>query len=113
MRIEQLQETGHGPFDGDGVALVQVPTQLEGLVDGVAEVAFTHLAQPLGQIVHNQAVLVGEKFRTHLGNFPARNVGMKAVEEGGVDHGFRKRGKQMTGLHQGIDRLVDVANKDH
>jgi hypothetical protein len=97
----------------DRIALVQVTAQLEILVDRVAEVALPHLTEPFGQVVDDQAVLVGEKLRPHLRDFPAGNIGMKSVEERRVDHDVWKRRKQVARLDQGVDRLVDVADEDH
>ena len=100
-------------LDGNGVPLVQVAAQLEIPVDRIAEGPLAHLAQPFGQVVHDQAVPMGEKLRAHLRDFPAGNVGVEAVEERRVDHRFGERGKQVTGLHQGIDWLVNVADEHH
>ena len=69
-------------LDGNRVPLVQVATQLEILVDGITEVALPHLPQPLGQIVHDEAVLVREELRPHFRNLPAGDVGVEAVKEG-------------------------------
>lgn len=113
VRADQLEQAGDGSAHGDGVALVEVVAELEPLVDRVGEVALAHLAQVLGQIVDDQAVLVGEELRAHLRDLPARHIGMEPVEEGRVDHGLGKRGEQMAGLHQGFDGLVDVAHEDH
>ena len=100
-------------FDGNRIPLVQVTAQLEILVDGIAEVALPHLTQPLGQIVHDEAILVREELRPHLGNLPAWDICMEAVEESRVDHRLREWGEEMTRLHQRIDRLVDIANEHH
>ena len=111
--IQQLQQPGRGAPHGDGVALVQVAAELEPAVDGVGEVALAHLAHELGQIVGDQAVLVGEELRAHLRHLPAGDVGVEAIEEGGVDHALRERRQQVAGLHQRVHRLVDVADEDH
>ena len=100
-------------LDGDRVPLVQVTAQLEVLVDRVAEVPLPHLPQPLGEVVHDQAVLVREELGPHLRDFPAGDVGVEAVEEGRVDHRLGERGEQVARLHQRIHRLVDVADEDH
>ena len=83
------------------------------LVDRIAEVPLPHLPQPLGEVVHDQAVLVREELGPHLRDFPAGDVGVEAVEEGRVDHRLRERGEQVARLDQRIDRLVDVADEDH
>ena len=111
--VEQLQQAGNRVLDGNRVPLVQVPAQLEVLVDRIAEVPLPHLPHPLGQIIHDQAVLVGEELGPHLGDFPAGDVGVEAVEEGRVDHRLGERGQQVARLHQRIHRLVDVADEDH
>ena len=113
MRVEQFQQAGNGVLDGNRVPLVQVPAQLEELIDRIAEGPLPHLPHPFGQIVHDQAVLVREELGPHLRDFPAGNVGVEAVEEGRVDHRFWERGKQVARLDQRIDRLVDVADEDH
>ena len=38
---------------------------------------------------------------------------MEAIKECRVDHRLGKRSKKMAGLHKCIDRLIDVADKDH
>ena len=111
--VQQLQQSRNGVLDGNRIPLVQITPQLEILVDGIAEVALPHLPQPLGQIVHDEAILVREELRPHLGNLPARDIGMEAVEESRVDHCLRERGEEMARLHQSIDRLVDVADEYH
>ena len=113
VRVEQLQQAGDRVLDGDGVPLVQVTAQLEILVDGIAEVPLSHLPHPLGEVVHDQTVLVREELGPHLRDFPAGNVGVEAVEEGRVDHGLGERGEQVARLDQRVHRLVDVADEDH
>jgi hypothetical protein len=72
-----------------------------------------HLAQVLGQVIDDQAVLVGEELRAHLRDLPARHIGVEAVEEGRVDHHLGERRQQVAGLDQRLDALVDVADEDH
>ena len=100
-------------LDGDRVPLVQVPAELEELVHRVPEVPLPHLPQPLGQVVHDQAVLVREELGPHLRDLPAGKVGVEAVEERRVDHHLGERGEEVAGLDQGVHRLVDVADEDH
>ncbi|MNQ39953.1 hypothetical protein D3C85_535920 [compost metagenome] len=83
------------------------------LVDGIGEAALAHLAEEFGQVIDDQAVLVGEVLGAHLRDFPARDIGMEAVEEGRVDHLFREGRQQVAGFHQGLDALIDVADKHH
>jgi len=78
-------------FHGDGIALVEVPAQLEISVDSIGKIPLSHLTEKLGQIVHDKAILVCDVFWTHLGDFPPWYVGMKTVEEGRIDHGLGKR----------------------
>ena len=113
VRIEQLQQAGDCVLDGDRVPLVQVPAQLEILVDRVAEVPLPHLPQPFGEVVDDQAILVREELGPHLRDFPAGNVSVEAVEERGVDHRFGERGEEVACLDERIDGLVDVADEHH
>ena len=40
--------------------------------------------QGLGQVIHDESVVVGEELHPHLGDFPARDVVVDAVKEGHV-----------------------------
>ena len=113
MRVQQLQQARHRAPHRDAVALVQVITKLVVLVDGIGESAFAHLAHVLRQIVYDQPILVGEKLRPHLGDFPARYIGMETVEEGRIDHGLGEWRQQMAGFHQRFHGMIDIADKHH
>ena len=82
MRIKQLEQARHCFAHRDHITLVEVVAQLEVFVDGIGKAALAHFAEKLGQIVDDQAVFVCEELRTHLWNFPARDIGVETVEEG-------------------------------
>ena len=113
MGMQEFQQPRHSTSNGDHITLIQVVAQLEVTIDGVGETALTHLAHILGEIIGDQTIAIGEKLRPHLGDVPAGNIGMEAIEEGRIDHRFRERRQQMAGLDQGLDTLVDVADKHH
>ena len=57
--------------------------------------------------------MLGEQFDTHLGDFPAGQIEMDAVDKGHVvaDH-IRHGGEQVADLHHHIDGLVGIAEHD-
>src|SRR4051812_33330483 len=87
--------------------------QFEKLVDRIPEVPLPHLPHELRQIIHDQTVLVREELWSHLRDFPAGYVRMKAVEKGRVDHRVREGSEQVARLHERVHWLVDVTDKDH
>ena len=98
--------------DGDRVPLIQVTAQSEMLGNRIPKVPLPHLPHPLGQIIHNQAVLIGEELGPHLGDFPARQVAVQPLEERRVDQFFRQRLEQVLVLLMGQRaQNIEIANE--
>jgi hypothetical protein len=97
----------------NGISLVEVCSEFEIFMDRISKVALAHFTVKFREVIHDQPVLVGEEFRSHLGNLPARDISMKAIKESRIDHDIGKGRQEVTGLHHGIHRLVDVTDKHH
>ena len=111
---QQLGQTAKGLAHGDLVTLVKVTVKAEITVDMVRKVLAAHLLAKLRQAVGDQAVMPGQQARAHLGNLPARQVVMDAVEEGRIVVKLRReRIKQVRGLKDVLHGVVDVTLKDH
>ena len=96
----------------DDIAKVIV-AKLKILIDSVGKGSLAHLPNKLSQVVNNQTILIGEMFWLHFGDFPTGDITMEAIKKCRIDHRLRKRRKQMTGLHQSINRLIDITDKNH
>ncbi|MNF02493.1 hypothetical protein D3C80_2016430 [compost metagenome] len=62
-------------------------------VYGVGKAALAHFAEKLSEVIDDQSVSIGEKFRAHFWDFPTRNVSVKSVEKSCVDHLLREGGQ--------------------
>jgi len=65
--MQKLQQAGGGTAHCDHIPLVEVVTQLEEAIDRIGKVVLAHLAHELGQVVGDQAVVVGENSARILG----------------------------------------------
>src|SRR5687768_12125927 len=84
--------------------------QREVTVDDLGEVVIAKFPQGLGQVVHHEAIVVGEKLDSHLGYFPAGDVEVQSVEKGHVlTNHVRHWHEQVRGTDHHFDRLVGVA----
>ncbi len=108
--MDDLHQPGHRLAHGLAVAGVEVGAQGEVVVDDLGEVVLAQLAERFGEVVDDEAVVVGEELVPHLRDFPAREIEVQPVDEGHVvadDVGHRR--EQVAGLHHHVDRLVGVA----
>jgi hypothetical protein len=53
-------------------------------VDDLGKIVAAEISQRLSQIVDDEAIMVGKKLHLHLGDFPARDVKVEAIEKGPV-----------------------------
>ena len=114
VRIEQLDHAANHLAHCNGVALIEVLSQTEILVQRIAVLLLAKLTDKLCQIVGDEAVVVGEMLRTELRYLPAGNIAVHTVEERCVrSHFGRERVKEAGCFQQHIHALIDVADKDH
>ena len=87
---------------------------MEIVIQRITILLLPQFTDELGQIVRDEAVVIGEVLRTELRDLPAGNIAMHTVEEGRIGaHLRRERIKQAAGLQQDIHALVDVADEHH
>ena len=113
MRKKQLEQARDRFANRNRVALIEIISQLEEPINGIGKAALAHFAHEFGEVIGDQTVTIGEKFRPHLRHFPAWDVGVEAVEKRAVDHGLWKWCQKVTGLHQSVDGLIDVSDENH
>ena len=83
-REDDLHEAGIGLEYSVAVARGEVVGELEALAVQAGVVQVPQCAQGLGQVVHDEAVARGEHVAADYVHLPARDVGVDAVDEGGV-----------------------------
>ncbi len=110
---KKFQESADCLFYCYGISLVKVLTKTEILLYSIAETTFTHFAQTLREIIRNETIGISEEFGSHLRYFPAGKIMMESVEEGGVNHIFRKWCQQMAYFNQIFDAAVNISYKHH
>ena len=114
IRVQQLDVSADHLADRNSVALVQIFPQPEIGIQGVTILLFSQFPHESSQIIRNESVIVGEMFRPEFRDFPTGVVAMDTVEESRVrSHFWRERVEQARRFQQDIDRLVDIADKDH
>ena len=108
MRVQDLQQAGHGLANSFFVACGQVGAESELLVDCPYEALFAHLAQGFGEVVGYEAEMVREQSGFELWCLPAGQVVVQPVEEGRVDHGLGQVSEQVGLLHEIAVRATRV-----
>ena len=111
--MQQLDQSGHSSAYSLGVARVQMAAQAEIPVKGLCIVLAAQLAQRLGQVIHYKAVMVGKELVPRLGDLPAGQVKVEAIDQCHVLHFFRQGLEQCAGAHQHVHGLVDVPVVDY
>ena len=112
--MQQLDVSADHLADRNSIALVQIFPQPEIGIQGVTILLFSQFSHESSQIIRNESVIVGEMFRPEFRDFPTGVVAMDTVAESRVrSHFWRDRVEQARRFQQDIDRLVDIADKDH
>jgi hypothetical protein len=83
------------------------------LLVAVRVIVAAQRAQDLGQVVHHKAVTAGEHLAPDDVDFPAGDVEMDAVEEGGVVELVGQLAKQIRMLEHVGHGVLGVAHEDH
>lgn len=94
--IYDLDEAAEGLHDAVAVAGGQGGGELEMVAEIAGMVFLTQLFHHLGEVIDDEAVPGGEHLAAQLAHLPAGQVGMHAVEEGGM----------MIGLGQGLEQIA-------
>ena len=113
VRIDQLCQAGYHLSNTNGVSLIQASSQLKELVKSVRLRNLLHLTHELRKIIRNETIIIRKVFRTHLRDFPSRNITMHPVKKRTIDHRIRERLKQMGSLQKIVHTLVDISHKYH
>ena len=114
IREQQLDKSGHGFTHSNFIAFIEFSIQMEIFIEHMRKIHAPHSPGVFGQTVGDQTVFFRQQFRTHLGNFPARQIVMNSVEKGAVIVKFRwKRAEKMCDLEQILNGIVDVSHEYH
>ena len=89
IREQQLDKSGHGFTHSNFIAFIEFSIQMEIFIEHMRKIHAPHSPGVFGQTVGDQTVFFRQQFRTHLGNFPARQIVMNSVENGAVIVKFR------------------------
>ena len=89
--------------------------EVDALADLLVAVGVLELVvEGLGQVVGDEAVVVGQKFAAVLRHLPARQVAGKAIHDRQVELvGQRQEQIVLRGVDELFDGLVDVADEGH
>ena len=81
-------------------------------VDHLGEVVLPHFSEGLGEVVDNEAVVVGKEIVPHLRNLPTGEIEVQAIDKGHVisDHVGHRR-EQVACLDHDVHRLIGVAKQ--
>ena len=111
---DEFGEAAEGLAHADLVATVEVAVEAEVPVDVVREVASAHGVEEFAQAVGDEAVALADEVRAHLGNLPAGQVAVDAIEERAVIVKLgRERVEQVRGLEYVGHGVVDIALEHH
>src|SRR5215203_1736304 len=112
MRVENLQKAGDGLPHGPLVACVEVLTERELLVQSARVVLAPGEAQRFGEVVGDEAVVVGKEALFHLRGVPAGQVEVHPVEERCVYHGVGEVDEEVALANELLGGLVEVTEED-
>ena len=84
------------------------------MIKRIAILLLPQLTDELGQVVRNEAVVIGKVLRTEFRDLPAWYIAMHSIKEGCIGSHFRwERIKKAGCLQEHIHALIDVSDKDH
>ena len=99
VRVQQLYIAAYDLTHCDRIALVQIFTKAEILIQRIAVLLLTQFPDKFSKIIRDETVVVGEMLRAEFWDLPAGNVTMQAIQKCSVcSHFRRERVKQAGGF---------------